>query len=116
MLAWSVFCGVTERQPRITMDLENYFEIADSERSYDEKLTEYERLADRYFETERFGAFRAEKLTGLDEAMWELVGNDEFDTILRRTVETTFPAHEHEGFTAHYRGLMQHWLEAERPS
>jgi len=116
LLAWSVFCGVTERRPRITMDLETYFEIADSERSYDEKLSEYERLADRYFETERFEAFRAEKLTGLDEAMWELVGSDEFDAILRRTVETTFPPHEHEGFTAHYRGLMQHWLEAERPS
>jgi hypothetical protein len=115
LLAWSVFCGVTERRPRITMDLENYFEIADSERSYDEKLVAYERLADAYFETERFEAFKLEELRGLDEAMWELVGSAEFDRVLRRTVETTFPAHEHEGFTAHYRGLMQHWLEAERP-
>ena len=116
LLAWSVYCGVTERQSRITMNLEDYFKIADSERSYDEKLLAYEKLADKYLETEKFEAFRAKELSGLDEAMWELVGSDEFDGILRRTVESTFPAHEHEGFTAHYRGLMQHWLEAENPA
>lgn len=116
LLAWSVYCGVTERQPRITMNLEDYFKIADSERSYEEKLVEYEKLADSYLETEKFGAFKAKELEGLDEAMWELVGSDEFDRILRRTVESTFPAHEHESFTAHYRGLMQHWLEAETPA
>lgn len=115
LLAWSVYCGVTERQSRITMDLEKYFKIADTDRSYDEKLIEYEKLADSYLETEKFEAFRAKELKGLDEAMWELVGSDEFDGILRRTVESTFPAHEHESFTAHYRGLMQHWLEAEAP-
>ena len=116
LLAWSVFCGVTERKPRLTTDLEAYFKIADSERSYDEKLTEYERLADLYFETEKFEDFKTKELSGLDEAMWELVDSPEFDAILRRTITTTFPAHEHEGFTARYRGLMQHWLEAERPA
>ncbi len=115
LLAWSVYCGVTERRSRITMNLEDYFEIADTDRSYEEKLIEYERLADAYLETEKFEAFRAKELKGLDEAMWELVGSDEFEDILRRTVESTFPAHEHEGFTAHYKGLMQHWLEAESP-
>lgn len=115
LLAWSLYCAVTERQPRVTMDLERYFKIADSDRSYDEKLAEYERLADRYFDTEKFEAFKARELAGLDEAMWELVGSAAFDHILRRTVEATFPAHEHEPFTAHYRGLMQHWLEAEKP-
>jgi hypothetical protein len=113
LLAWSLFCTVTERKPRVTMNLEKYFKVADSERSYEEKLDEYERMADRYFDTERFEAFRAKELRGLDEAMWELVASPEFERILERTVQTTFPPHEHEPFIAHYKGLMQHWLEAE---
>jgi hypothetical protein len=113
LLAWSLYSLVTEREVRITMDLERWFEIADSDRSYDEKLTAYETLADEHFETERFEAFRSESLAGLDEAMWELIGSPEFDAILETTVRSTFPAHEHDRFLAHYRGILSHWHEAE---
>ena len=58
LLAWSIFCVVTNRPMRITMDIDKYFEIADSERSYDEKLDEYEQLADAHFEADRFEEFR----------------------------------------------------------
>ena len=115
LLAWSVYCLVTERKVRITMDLERWFEIADSERSYDEKLDAYEVLADEHFETERFEAFRAEELAGLDEAMWELVGSDEFAKIVETTVRSTFPAHEHDHFLQHYLGILAHWSAAEAP-
>jgi hypothetical protein len=38
LLAWSIYCLVTDRPMRITMNVEDYFEIADSDRSYEEKL------------------------------------------------------------------------------
>ncbi|MDQ3397013.1 MAG: hypothetical protein M3511_04460 [Deinococcota bacterium] len=113
LLAWSLFAAVTERPMRVTMNLEDYFKIADSERSYEEKLSAYEKLADAYFETEKFEDFRASHLQGLDEAMWELVQSPEFDAILVHTVRTTFPPHEHDQFIAHFRGLLRHWVEAE---
>lgn len=113
LLAWSIFCAVTERPMRITMDIEKYFKIADSDRRYDEKLAEYEKLADKHFETEKFTEFRASQLKDLDEAMWQLAQSQEFDQILLQTVQSTFPAHEHEKFIAHYRGLLRHWVEAE---
>jgi hypothetical protein len=113
LLAWSIFCAVTDRPMRITMDLERYFEIADSDRSYAEKLAAYETLADRHFETDRFETFKATCLRGLDEAMWDLVQTPEFDDIIVNTVRTTFPSPEHESFIAHYRGLLRHWVEAE---
>ena len=115
LLAWSLYCLVTERRVRITMDLERWFKIADSDRSYWEKLDAYEALADKHFETARFEEFKARKLTGLDEAMHELVASREFDAILETTVRTTFPEHEQERFLAHYRGIMSHWLAAESP-
>jgi hypothetical protein len=112
LLAWSLFCLITERPVRITMNLQDYFKIADSDRSYWEKLEAYEKLADAHFETERFNDFRAKTLKGLDEAMVELVGSKEFDDIITHNVRITFPAHEHEQYIAHYRGIFKHWLES----
>jgi hypothetical protein len=113
LLAWSLYCLITEREGRITMDLEQYFAIADTDASYDEKLTAYEALADAYFETERFAEFRERELADLDEVMWELVGSQAFDDILVDTVRSSFPPHEQDAFIAHYRGLIRHWVEAE---
>jgi len=113
LLAWSIFCTVTDRPMRITMDIEKYFKIADSDRSYDEKLIEYEKLADKHFETERFEEFRATQLHDLDATMWEFARSPEFGDILVQTVRTTFLQHEHDHYIAHYRGLLGHWIEAE---
>jgi hypothetical protein len=113
LFAWSVFCMVTERKMRINMDVEKYFRIADSDRSEDEKLTEYEKLADRYFETEKFNLFCETHLKDLDEIMWELAQTPEFDSILVQTVRSTFPEHGHEHFSAHFRGLIDHWVQSE---
>ncbi|MDX1520586.1 MAG: hypothetical protein R3264_03075 [Anaerolineae bacterium] len=112
LLAWSIFCAVTNRSMRITMDIEKYFKIADSDRTYDEKLTEYEKLADKHFETDKFNAFQAKHLANLDEVMWELAQTAEFDNIITQTVRTTFPAHEHDTYIGHFRGLLRHWVEA----
>ncbi len=113
LLAWSLFCVASRRPMHISMDINPYFEIADSDRSYDEKLTEYEKLADAHFQTDAFTEFCATALPHLDETMWQLAQSEEFDHILVKTVQTTFPAHEHDQFIAHYRGLLRHWIEAE---
>lgn len=116
LLAWCIFCAVTNRPMRITMDIENYFKIADSKCSYDEKLAEYEKLADKHFETEKFEEFCATHLSDLDATIWELARSPEFDDILVQTVRTTFPEYEHDQYIAHYRGLLGHWVEAEAQS
>lgn len=113
LLAWSIYCLVRERPMPITMDLEKYFKIADSDRSYEEKLTEYEKLADKHFETARFEEFLATELKDLAEVMWALVQTPHFDDILTQTVRTTFPPHEHDHYIAHFRGLLRHWVESE---
>ncbi len=113
LLAWSIFCLVTDRPMHITMDIRQYFKIADSDRTYDEKLIEYEKLADKHFQTEKFNAFRARHLADLDETIWELAQTPEFDNIITQTVRTTFPEHEHDHYISHYRGLLRHWVESE---
>ena len=113
LMAWSLFCLASDRPMHINMNFTDYFAIADSERTYDEKLTAYEALADEYFETERFQEFRATQLTHLDEAMWELAQAQEFDDMLVHLVRSMFPPHEHDQFIAHFRGLLQSWVASE---
>ncbi|MFZ2489299.1 MAG: hypothetical protein WAZ19_14400 [Anaerolineae bacterium] len=114
LLAWSSFCLATDRTMRLDMDTAAYFKIADGEGSYEEKLVAYEALADQYFETTRFEEFRAQQLGWLDEAMWEFVQTPDFDGILQGIVRAKFPAHEHDHFIEHYRGLLRYWVDRNR--
>ncbi|MEM7333056.1 MAG: hypothetical protein AAF490_13285 [Chloroflexota bacterium] len=113
LLAWSIFCMVTERPMHVTMDIKPYFDIADSDRSYSEKLKAYGELADKHLETDQFNEFVAEHLSHLDETMWEFARSAEFDQILTETVRGMFPENEHEQYIAHFRGLVGHWVESE---
>jgi len=113
LLAWSLFCLATDRRMQLDMNTHDYFAIADSERSYHEKLAAYEALADAYFDTERFQEFRATQLGELDAVMWELAQAQEFDDMLVHNVRLTFPAHEQDQFIAHFRGLIGAWIQAE---
>ena len=112
---WTVFCTATGRRPRYDLDTRRYFDIADrSDLDYGEKLAAYRALADDYFEVERYGDFCASRLAHLDEAVLEWVEGPDFDRLLVETVRSTFPAHEHDHFIAHYRGLLGAWAHDER--
>ncbi|MEM7113757.1 MAG: hypothetical protein AAF614_15070 [Chloroflexota bacterium] len=115
LVAWSIFCASSERKMEISMNINDYFAIADSDRSYWEKLEAYEQLADAHLQTEQFSDFLATHLPDIDEVMWQLVQSDEFDHILVETVRTTFPPHEHDKFIAHFRGLLGHWATSNQP-
>ena len=82
--------------------------------SYDEKLRAYRTLADDYFDTERYSDFCASRLPHIDEIALEYIESPDFDQVLVETVTTTFPAHEHDQFVAHFRGLLAAWATDER--
>jgi len=112
LLKWSVFCVVSGRRSRV-VDLETrrYFDVGDREDlTYEEKLGEYRRLADDAFETERYREFCAASLAHVDELVLDWVASPDFDALLVRTVQATYPAHEHEAFIAHFRGLVGQWV------
>ncbi len=107
LVKWAVFCTVTGRKARYDLDTRRYFDIADREDlSYEEKIGAYRQLADSYFETERYADFCASRLANLDEVVADWLEGPDFDRLLVDTVRTTFPAHEHDHFIAHYRGLL----------
>ena len=115
LFKWSAFCAITDRRMRITFDVEPYLAIADrDDLSYDEKLLAYGELVEEYLDTDRYREFCAEHLAHVDEVVLEYVAGRDFDRLLVETVRATFPAHEHEAFIAHYRGLVGAWVRDAR--
>lgn len=110
LVRWSAFCLAEGRRMRLDVDARPWFDIGDDDsRTYEEKLVEYRRLADEHFQAERYAEFCDSALPHLEAAAHEWFTGDEFDRLLVATVRSTFPAHEHERFVAHYRGLIGAW-------
>jgi hypothetical protein len=111
LVRWCAFCVVTGRAPNLDLDTRRYFEIGDREDlGYADKLAAYRRLADEYFEADRYHDFCASRLGHLDEVVLEWVTSPDFDRLLMNTVRSTYPAHEQEEFAAHFRGLVGQWV------
>ena len=114
LVKWTVFALVTGRQARLDLETDRYFAIADEPgMSYGEKLGEYRKLADAYFETERYQDFCATSLARLDQLVLDWVTGPDFDQLLVRTVQAVYPEHEHDQFIAHLRGLTGLWADNE---
>lgn len=114
LVRWSLYCLVTGRRTRIDLNTQEFFDIADdASLTYEDKLERYRRLADDYTDTERYWQWCAEHLPDLPARVLDWVASPEFDDLLLRTVEATYPAHEQERFVAHFRGLIGQWV-AER--
>lgn len=112
---WAIFCTATSRRMKIDQDTRRYFDIGDRrDLSYEEKLAEYRRLSDEYFQTTEYEEFCAKQLPEIDDAMLSYIESAEFDRLLVETVVSTFPPHEHEQFVAHYRGIMAAWAKDEQ--
>ena len=111
LVKWSVYCVVTGRRGSVDLSTRAYFDIADSDRTYEEKLDGYLDLADAYFETDRYADWCSDHLPHLDEAVHEWVTGPDFDRLLRETVQATYPAHEQDQFMAHFRGLIGLWAD-----
>jgi hypothetical protein len=113
-IRWALFVAATGRQVRHNCRWDDFFEIADSNASYREKLSGYAAIAHKNFETDRFLEFCDQELPHLDEVTWEYFATDRALEAVRRKVSVIFPPHEVERFTEHFWGLLQFWRRTER--
>jgi hypothetical protein len=111
LVKWCVFCVVTGRRMAIDQDQRRYFEIGDrDDLSYGEKLTEYRRLVDDYFQVADYEQFCAAALPAMRELAVDYFGGAGFDALLVDEVRKVFPAHEQEEMVARHRGLVGAWV------
>ncbi|MDN5789713.1 MAG: hypothetical protein L0H25_02425 [Micrococcales bacterium] len=114
LVRWSAFCLVTGRKGRIDLETRRYFDIADrTDLTDDEKLDAYLAIADEYLQADAYRAWCAKHLGHLDEAVLTWVQSDDFDRLLRSTVDATYPAHERDHFMGHFGGLVSLWVKDE---
>jgi hypothetical protein len=114
LVKWCVFVLAAGRPPQLDLDPGRYFTVADSPGlSYAEKLGIYRELADAHFDSARYHDFWAGQQERLDEIMLDWVASPDFDGLLVRTVQSTYPANEHDQFVAHLRGLLGLWVHDE---
>lgn len=113
-IRWSLYCAATRRRMRHHPEWTPYFQIADSDMPYREKLAAYARIAHETYDTDRFEDFCAENLHSLDEITWEYFASDKAKETVRAKVRVLFPEYEVERFTEHFWGLLQFWRKTER--
>ncbi|HET9896564.1 MAG TPA: hypothetical protein VFQ44_16675 [Streptosporangiaceae bacterium] len=114
LVKWSVFVLATGRRPKLDLNTDSYFAIADNPGlSYGEKLAAYRGLADAYFEAGRYEEFCATSLRHVDDLVLDWVTGSDFDDLLVQTVKATYPEREHERFIVHLRGLTGLWVSGE---
>jgi hypothetical protein len=111
LVKWSVFCTLTGRSMRVDQDVGEYFAVGDrDDLGYEQKLAEYRKLADAYFQTELYAEFCAEALPHFDELALGWFESEDFDALLVEVVTATFPLHEHEEMVERHRNLVGQWV------
>jgi hypothetical protein len=110
LVAWCLFCAVTGRHMRINQNTRDYFRVGDdTELSYDEKLERYAALADSYFQTDEFEAFRAHALTRLDDIVLEYVESSEFDDVVVSSMRAEVEPERQEEMIERSRASLAAW-------
>ena len=111
LVAWSAFVLATDRDMLLGFHPEPWFEIADDpDLSWTDRLAAYRRLADQRLAADEFAEFSARHLGPLDQCVHDFFAGPDGDALVVDTVRATFPAHEHEQWVAHYRGLVGAWV------
>ncbi len=112
-IRWSLFCAASQRRMRVNLDWAPYFEIAAEEAPFSEKLAAYGALARERLDADRFAEFCDTQLPDLDEITYQYFASDRAKELVRAKVASLFPAHEADGFTEHFWGLIQFWRTTE---
>lgn len=119
MVKWLIFNALSGRtKPVFGRDWDDYHAImnqADVENwSYYDKLNEYEKLADKHFNTEEFENFCAESLSDFDQKALEYFDSEKFENIVEEAVKRYFkiPA-ERPQKNMHYLGIIKFWVSCE---
>jgi hypothetical protein len=112
-LRWAVYCAVTRRRMRQTLDWDPYYEIADRDLPYREKLAAWGDLARQRLDSPAFGDFCAEHLAHLPEVAEEFFASEACRDAVRLKVAALFPRHEVEEFTELFFGRIQGWRQRE---
>jgi len=115
-LRWSIFCAATDRSMKTDLNWGEYFAIADSERSFEEKIAAYVALARQRFDVDAFEEFCATHLPHLDEVAHEFFATETVRGAIREKVTALYPEHEIDTFCELFWNRIQESRRVESPT
>lgn len=114
-LRWSLFCAATNRPMRQNLDWQPYFDIADTDAPYADKLKEYAAIARERLQVDEFESFCDTYLGDLDQILWDFFGTDMARDAVHQKVSVMYPEHEIEEFTEMFWNRIQDWRSDSKP-
>jgi hypothetical protein len=112
-LRWSIFCAATKRRANTDLNWREYFDIADQDIPFDDKLAAYVKIARKRFDIDEFEAFCEKHLAHLDEVADAYFKTEDVRAAIREKVESLYPAREYDEFTQLFWDRIQKWREVE---
>ncbi len=114
-IRWAVYCAVTRRPMRKTLDWEPFYEIQRQEIPFREKLSRYAAIGHKRFQTDEFYEFCDRHLSHLDAVADAFFDSDTAKDAVRQKVNSLFPTHEVESFTELFWQRIQQWRSESSP-
>lgn len=108
-MRWALFCAVTDRRMPLDLEWRDFFDLADPDVPYRERVASYAALARTRLQANAFREFCDKHLAHLDEVALEFFGSQPCKDAIRAKVKALYPAHEVEAFTERSWGLIQRW-------
>lgn len=108
-LRWSLFCAATARPVRPNLDWQPFFDIADTDAPYAEKLAGYAAIARERLQIDEFEEFCDTHLDHLDAELHDFFGTDTARDAVRQKVVAMYPDHEVDEFTELFWSRIQDW-------
>ncbi len=106
---WSIYCAATKKKMRKCLDWQPYYELAEQEMPYRQRLAAYAAIGHQRMETDRFREFCDQNLSQLDELAHEYFGELSVRDAIRQKVAALFPPHEIDEFTELFWQRIQQW-------
>lgn len=110
-IRWSLFVAASKYRKPMNLNWEPYFEVADQDIPFREKLKRYAGIARERLKADQFEDFCATHLPDLDERVWDYFAEDRARKAIRWKVESLFPEHEWDEFTDLFWGQIQKWRD-----
>ncbi len=100
---------------KTNLDWQSYFEIADKDIGFEEKMAAYVKLARAHFNMDEFEGFCSKHLSQLDEVAHEFFASDTVHQAIADKVTALYPEHEIASFVELFWNRRQDWRRVEGP-
>jgi len=110
-LRWSIFNAALLNKKPHSLDWGPFFEIADRDIPYREKLAAYAEIARARFSSARFEEFCDRHLGHLDEVAWDFFGGPEARDAVYKKVQALYPEDEVDRFTELFCARIEKWRD-----